>query len=98
MQCPRCHHPNREEAAFWAECGAGLTPACGGCGRALRRDAKFCDGWTLEELTAAAFGPDGHDASADGNRRRMTTHRGDLRAIWFLQRQLGLRRRDSSCN
>src|SRR5262249_44193061 len=44
MQCPRCHHPNREEAAFCAECGAGLTPGCGGCGRALRRDAKFCDG------------------------------------------------------
>ena len=45
MQCPTCAHPNREGAAFCAECAAPLAPpsACPRCGAAAGRGQKFCD-------------------------------------------------------
>src|SRR5437867_2743901 len=43
MECARCQHHNREQAAFCAECGAGLAKVCTSCRAALQLRAKFCD-------------------------------------------------------
>jgi class 3 adenylate cyclase/tetratricopeptide (TPR) repeat protein len=44
MQCPNCHHPNRESAKFCEACGTAVGErTCAGCGAGLRASAKFCD-------------------------------------------------------
>ncbi len=55
MQCPQCHHTNREGRRFCAECGAPLAIACPTCGFPNEPGEKFCGGCgsPLAEPTAA---------------------------------------------
>jgi len=44
MQCPGCHHVNRDGAKFCDACGATLGDrSCASCGAGLRASANFCD-------------------------------------------------------
>ena len=54
MQCPRCQHRNRAQAAFCAECAARLVHTCTRCGAELQPSAKFCD--TCGTAAAAVTG------------------------------------------
>ncbi len=56
MNCPACHHENREDAAFCEECGTGLERACASCGTGNSAGAKFCRkcGTLLREAAEAA--------------------------------------------
>ncbi|MBI2947351.1 MAG: AAA family ATPase, partial [Verrucomicrobia bacterium] len=42
MQCPQCHHRNRDGAKFCTECGAKLGLSCAGCGALNDASARFC--------------------------------------------------------
>jgi class 3 adenylate cyclase/tetratricopeptide (TPR) repeat protein len=58
MQCPSCHHPNRDSAKFCEACGATLGErSCPGCGASLRALAKFCDSCGRPVDTGAAPPP-----------------------------------------
>jgi len=45
MQCPRCHHDNRESARFCGECGVSLVrgDACPRCATVSPPGQRFCD-------------------------------------------------------
>ena len=43
MECPRCHHENRDGARFCRECGAKFTIVCADCGAKVEAGSKFCD-------------------------------------------------------
>jgi class 3 adenylate cyclase len=44
VDCGGCGTPNREDAAFCANCGDPLRRRCAACARELAADARFCDG------------------------------------------------------
>src|SRR5262245_2881991 len=44
MHCPTCHHENRTERRFCAECGGALVARCTSCGEANQPGEKFCGG------------------------------------------------------
>ena len=62
MQCPQCHHDNRAERRFCAECGAALATRCTVCGASNEPGEKFYGG------CGAALG--GTAASAQSRTRR----------------------------
>ena len=43
MNCPACHHPNRDAARFCQGCGKPLAPPCERCQAELPVGARFCD-------------------------------------------------------
>ncbi len=44
MQCPRCHHENRQGRQFCAKCGAPLAVPCPSCGFSNEPGEEFCGG------------------------------------------------------
>jgi len=43
VNCPACHHPNRDAARFCQGCGKPLAPPCERCQAELPVGARFCD-------------------------------------------------------
>src|SRR4030095_7129505 len=56
MHCPSCHHENRTERRFCAECGVALAARCASCGEANQPGEKFCGGCGAA-LTARSMSP-----------------------------------------
>jgi hypothetical protein len=42
MHCPSCHHDNRPERRFCAECGVALAARCAACGASNEPGEKSC--------------------------------------------------------
>ena len=43
MRCPRCGHENASSSRSCLNYGLSLVRECAGCGKSLRRSARFCD-------------------------------------------------------
>jgi hypothetical protein len=43
VNCPACHHQNREDAKFCLACGHRFSASCNSCGAELPAGARFCD-------------------------------------------------------
>ncbi len=56
MHCPSCHHENRTDRRFCAECGAALAARCASCGEPNQPGEKFCGGCGAA-LTAPSMRP-----------------------------------------
>jgi class 3 adenylate cyclase/predicted ATPase len=94
MRCPSCHHDNRAERRFCAECGAPLEARCASCGAANNPGRTFCGGCGARlatDASRAAVASKSREPEAalpTGERRQLTVLFCDLVGSTALSRQL----------
>ena len=88
MECPKCHHDNRADAAFCSECAAPLPRTCPQCGRANPAGSKFCDGCAFDLTTGADDRPAEISTVSEGERRQATVLFSDLSGFTTMSEKL----------